>query len=238
VKQLSAPNVHNVLIIFPHPDDETFACGGVISHWAKNGTQIDCCVFTKGECGVEGAIFTPSLKEIRTKEMQQSAKALGISTVWQYDFGDGHISEHQPEITTIITELLQRHYDIVITYDQSGLYGHPDHMVVSKLVTEVIKTKFPRTTLWYTTKSVKQLQTMKLPTHMATDPAWLSNRTTPDFVIIPTWADILAKMKSLYAHKSQHFAFIKNKPSWVPLWVIPCMQANEYFSIGHQGEKL
>ncbi len=225
-----------VLVVFPHPDDESLSCGGTMYDFHRNGVQVDLLVLTKGERGIEGAFLTESLKPIRTKELQASAKYLHVNSVQQHDLGDGKLDHKKTEVSKIIDNALRQQYDLVITYDESGLYGHPDHMCVSEITTLLINTKYPTTTLWYISRPDSQFNQMKLPTHMAKDSSFIKKRRSPDIHCNISFRGMLAKIMSLESHHSQHFAFSKNKPKIAPIWLVAAVQTVEYFAIAHQGE--
>ena len=41
----------SVLVIFAHPDDAEFMCGGTVAAWANEGTDVHYCVVTDGSAG-------------------------------------------------------------------------------------------------------------------------------------------------------------------------------------------
>ena len=42
----------NILIILAHPDDPEFFCGATIAKWVREGHNVNYCLFTKGEKGI------------------------------------------------------------------------------------------------------------------------------------------------------------------------------------------
>ena len=43
-----------MLLVFAHPDDESFTTGGMVSKYSENGWEIDLCCVTNGERGQTG----------------------------------------------------------------------------------------------------------------------------------------------------------------------------------------
>ena len=41
-----------ILIILAHPDDPEYFCGATIAKWIQEGHNVDYCLFTKGEKGI------------------------------------------------------------------------------------------------------------------------------------------------------------------------------------------
>src|SRR5690606_16401089 len=92
--------------------------------------------------------------------------------------------------------------DLVVTYDLAGLYGHPDHIAASQVITSLIKTKHKHIQLWYPSFPKRVLAMMSLPEHMAKDPEFKNKRATPQFKII-TLAQMPQRLRAVYAHHSQ-----------------------------------
>src|SRR5438309_11946363 len=70
----------NVLVIAPHPDDESIGCGGTICLHADRGDRVAAVFLTSGAMGL------PDLSEgdaprTRARESEEAAGALGISSV-------------------------------------------------------------------------------------------------------------------------------------------------------------
>ncbi|MEK7509947.1 MAG: PIG-L deacetylase family protein [Patescibacteria group bacterium] len=71
-----------VLVITPHPDDETLGCGGVIKKYTNRGDKVYLCVGT--------VAYTPDwseefLKE-RQKELEHVREVLGIEKIFSLNF--------------------------------------------------------------------------------------------------------------------------------------------------------
>ncbi len=50
---------YRMLLIFAHPDDESFALGGTIAKAAQAGTDIQLVSATRGEAGKTGGLCRP-----------------------------------------------------------------------------------------------------------------------------------------------------------------------------------
>ncbi|TSC95211.1 MAG: LmbE family protein [Parcubacteria group bacterium Licking1014_1] len=71
-----------ILVIAPHPDDEVLGCGGIIKKYTKEGSEVCLCIVTKGYT----PDWTEEFIENRKKEVDSSAKILGIEKVFFLDF--------------------------------------------------------------------------------------------------------------------------------------------------------
>jgi LmbE family N-acetylglucosaminyl deacetylase len=226
-----------ILYVSPHPDDETLSAGGLLAKAAQHGAHVQAVILTQGEHGTPDAHLDDSLRSIRIAEAQAAAQQLGIMSPIQADFGDGQLTENRQGLTTYLkTLLITEKPDLIITYDTSGLYGHPDHIVVSEIITE-LATDIPKTTLWYVAMPQKILTQIGLPEHMAKDPAFKSRRQIPTHKVWIGWS-IWARIRAIYAYTSQFASFEKGLPLRpIPLWVLYSFQLFEYYSVPTQSVK-
>jgi LmbE family N-acetylglucosaminyl deacetylase len=220
-----------VLVVFPHPDDETLSAGGLISRLTQQKSDVTLIVLTRGEKGNPDAHIDPRLKDIRASELTAAAKALGVIHVTLEDFGDGELARKKPQLTTYITDVFRKHTpDLVITYDLSGLYGHEDHITVSEIVTDIIRKKYPKTTLLYTSFPKKIYRMIKLPEHMAKDPQFQKRRATPTMKVFVGF-HVVRRIQAMYAYRSQLSSFSKGMPvPAIPLWWYYSLQLFEYYA--------
>ena len=79
-----------VLMVFAHPDDETFSLGGTTKKLTREGHKIILITATKGEAGMLGdpPITTrENLGKVREKELKRAAKITGIKKIkWSICF--------------------------------------------------------------------------------------------------------------------------------------------------------
>ena len=87
----------NVLVVFPHPDDETVTCGGTINRLSRAGSAVTVLLLTRGERGNAG-LLDPALAQIRDAEAVRATDILGASRVVHEDFGDGRLSERRADV--------------------------------------------------------------------------------------------------------------------------------------------
>ena len=136
-----------ILAIFSHPDDETFGVGGTLARYADRGVPITMVSATRGEVGeiAPGTDATPeTLADHREQELRDAMAILGITDVRFLGFRDSGMkgtpeNDHPdalinaPEdavvesMVRIIRDVRPR---VIVTWDESGGYGHPDHVFV------------------------------------------------------------------------------------------------------------
>ncbi len=167
-KILTGKDKYKVLVIYPHPDDETMASGGLMAKLAYDSKyNVKCVTITTGQKGDELIKLPPKeLGDLRAKEFASAMKVLKIKNFEAWNFMDGNVRNEDKELRLRIKELLDKFSpDLIITYEKSGVYGHPDHVALSRIVTDVSK-NYPAKLL-YTTISDRQAKFAHLPYHMA-----------------------------------------------------------------------
>jgi N-acetyl-1-D-myo-inositol-2-amino-2-deoxy-alpha-D-glucopyranoside deacetylase len=143
-----------LLLVHAHPDDETIGTGATMAKYAAEGALVTLVTCTLGE---EGEILVPDLADLasdrrdalgqhRIGELAEACAALGVrdhrflggpgrwrdsgmmgtpqndrpDVFWQAD-----LDEAVGELVRVIREVRPQ---VVITYDENGGYGHPDHI--------------------------------------------------------------------------------------------------------------
>lgn len=228
VPALPVPKLGHVLIIFPHADDETNVAGLV---WLlrRQGAKVTFVVLTKGEKGTPNAHENSKLKDIRAAEMQAARNRLGGGQLIQEDFGDGELEQKPRKLERYISDLLtQVAPDVIVTYDLAGMYGHPDHITCTEVITNVLKHSGSQTELWYLAFAPRLWRHLNLPIHMAHDPAFYNRRARPTMCLFIGWG-VLAKIQAVYSHKSQRQSFRGLMPLHLPIWFVYSLQLFEYY---------
>lgn len=136
------------LLIFAHPDDETFATGGTIAKYSKEVEfqVISATTGQAGQTGEYGNISQEELGKIREGEHADAAKILGISKIHYLGLMDGELVNHSvTELADKIIPILESEDpDIVITWEKNGVSNHPDHKQMSLAATEAFMSWMPQ----------------------------------------------------------------------------------------------
>lgn len=124
-----------ILGLWAHPDDEVFASGGLIHAAKQNGQLVILITATEGSAGEtsDEKIWPQSeLGKIRRKELEDSLKILGSPEHYWLDCPDGELkSQNVSECTKKVLDAIgDRKIDTVITFEKTGITGHPDHIAV------------------------------------------------------------------------------------------------------------
>lgn len=139
-----------LMVVHAHPDDEGPTTGGVLARYSDEGVRTVLVTCTDGGLGVAAdgtepgrpGHDVPSVVEMRRHELEESCKILGVSHLERLEYPDsgmlGWPSNAAPgafwntpvEVAAARLAVLMEvyHPQVVVTYDEHGLYGHPDHI--------------------------------------------------------------------------------------------------------------
>lgn len=128
----------HVLVVFPHPDDETFGCGGTLALFAKSGVPVTYICGTLGQMGRNmGKPFfatRESLPNIREAELEEACEAIGIQHLIKLGLRDKTIEFEDPETLIDRIERILREVrpSLVLTH-YPGYAVHPDHNALGEV---------------------------------------------------------------------------------------------------------
>jgi LmbE family N-acetylglucosaminyl deacetylase len=128
-----------VLGVFPHPDDEAYAAGGLLALAARSGAHVRVACATRGEGGVfqgADAFAGRTVADVRTDELAASCQALGAAAPWLLDLPDGGLAALEPGAGQACVARVLDHVqpDLVVTLGVDGVYGHTDHLACTAWV--------------------------------------------------------------------------------------------------------
>jgi N-acetyl-1-D-myo-inositol-2-amino-2-deoxy-alpha-D-glucopyranoside deacetylase len=153
-----------LLIVHAHPDDESIGTGATMAKYVSEGASVTLVTCTLGE---EGEVLIPdlthlaadqtdSLGEHRISELTDAMAHLGV-TDFRFLGGPGKYrdsgmmgveSNKRPdcfwnadllEAATDLVEIIREvRPQVVVTYDDFGGYGHPDHIQAHRVTTYAI----------------------------------------------------------------------------------------------------
>ena len=205
----------SLLAVFAHPDDESLACGGLLAWCASAGARVSLLCLTRGEAGAGPA---DGLAEIRTRELRAAAEVLGVSDVSVLNYQDGMLpwadsASLEGDIRSAIEQIVP---DVVVTFDEDGLYWHPDHLAVHARTTAAMAVLGDRApALYYVTVppgSMRAVVDAVAPRHTSTKPLQVLGiadvdafgASAPDPSLIVDVRDFAArKLAALKCHRTQ-----------------------------------
>ena len=154
-----------LLLVHAHPDDETIGTGAVMAKHAADGDLVTLVTCTLGE---EGEVLVPELAHLasgeqdglgqhRIGELATAMEALrvtdhrflggpgrwrdsGMMGTPQNDradcFWQADLDEAVAELVRIVREVRPQ---VVVTYDEKGGYGHPDHIQAHRVTVAAVE---------------------------------------------------------------------------------------------------
>lgn len=98
MEELSIPKTAKILIVAPHPDDESIGCGGVL---AKFFSQSKVLLLTNGCKGHKSDLTDSECAQIRHNEFVAAMQSLNIEIISECGLADGDLARHLNEIPEI-----------------------------------------------------------------------------------------------------------------------------------------
>ncbi|MGX1672596.1 PIG-L family deacetylase [Streptomyces sp. NPDC055400] len=226
-----------LMAVHAHPDDEATGTGGVLARYAAEGMRTVLVTCTDGGCGDGPGGVKPggpghdpaAVALMRRQELEASCEVLKVSDLEMLDYADsgmmGWPSNDAPgsfwqtpveEGAARLAELM-RHYrpDVVVTYDENGFYGHPDHIQAHRITMAALEMTALTPKVYWTTMPRSGMQRFgeimrefhpDMPEPDPAEAAAMAEIGLPDDEIT-TWVDTTAfsgqKFDALAAHASQ-----------------------------------
>jgi LmbE family N-acetylglucosaminyl deacetylase len=142
-----------LVCVHAHPDDEAIFTSGITLHYAALGYDVVLVTCTNGRLGFDGHNRPGNeaphddlgTKATRAGELQRSAHQVGFTRIVTLGFEDsGMVGWPQNEdagafmnidvdavARTLAALLDEVRATVVVTYDENGFYGHPDHIMAN-----------------------------------------------------------------------------------------------------------
>src|SRR5215510_5539159 len=139
-----------LMAVHAHPDDEAISTGGVLARYADEGLRTVLVTCTGGEVGEisDSTLATiETLAEVRRKELERACEILRVGRLQLLGYRDsgmmGTLDNAHPssfyqasleEATARLVTLVRRERpQVLVTYDERGFYGHPDHIRANQI---------------------------------------------------------------------------------------------------------
>jgi N-acetyl-1-D-myo-inositol-2-amino-2-deoxy-alpha-D-glucopyranoside deacetylase len=134
-----------LLAVHAHPDDECLSTGGILARYAAEGARTVLVTCTDGAVGEisDPALATPeNLVEVRAGELDEAVRILGVSRLVKLGYRDSgmagtadnnhpasfHQASFDEAVERVVRIVREEQPQVVVTYDERGGYGHPDHI--------------------------------------------------------------------------------------------------------------
>ncbi len=139
-----------LLCVHAHPDDEALFTGGITSYYAERGYRVVLVTCTDGQYGFDPVgrsgddpdHDTLATRATRAGELARAAATVGYERAVQLGFHDsgmvGWPQNDDPNAfmnadvdacgATLAAIMDEVGAQVIVTYDESGFYHHPDHV--------------------------------------------------------------------------------------------------------------
>jgi LmbE family N-acetylglucosaminyl deacetylase len=191
------------LVVFAHPDDAEFLCGGTVAGWARAGTEVHYVCATDGSAGWNGPdLGREEIARTRQREMQDAADILGVAGVDYLGYVDGSLQADLALRRDVTREVRRRRPDVLVTFDPSMLWAgrsyinHPDHRAIGLAVLDVVACDAP------TRPQFPELLEEGLEPYSVRK-LWLAGDARESDLRVDIGETIDLKIKALKAHVSQ-----------------------------------
>ncbi len=220
-----------LLLVHAHPDDEAISTGGAMMKAHADGHRVVLVTATRGEVGeiynMDPEATRPRLGEVRTKELENAARILGVDRRVFLGYRDSGMvgtadnedprSFHQAPLGQAAARLADILRDekpeVVVTYAEDGTYGHPDHIKAHHVTNAALdlleKEGWRPRKLYYTAipRSAMKAFAEQIPEEARRDSVGSRIQGTPD-ELITTKVDVSdfidRKREAFGAHVSQN----------------------------------
>jgi LmbE family N-acetylglucosaminyl deacetylase len=129
------PGERRVVLISPHPDDETLAAGGLIQALRERGVPVTLVAVTDGECAY-APVGDARLAEVRTVEQMQAAERLGVGReeVVRLHLPDSDVRAKKAELLDRLRPYVTAEAHVIAPWPKDF---HPDHEVCGEVAKEL-----------------------------------------------------------------------------------------------------
>jgi LmbE family N-acetylglucosaminyl deacetylase len=155
-----------LLVVHAHPDDEATSTGGTLAKYSAEGVQTVLVTCTNGEMGDGPGGSKPgdanhdkmAVAALRRRELEESSRILRVDHLemlgyrdsgmegWASNDDSGTFCNLPVDVAAEPLAELMRLFrpQVVVTYDDFGFYGHPDHIQAHRITVAALeKTQLP-----------------------------------------------------------------------------------------------
>lgn len=127
----------NVLVVAPHPDDESIGCGGILRQHANRSDRVVVVFLTSGELALK-KLRKETAWRVREAEAQAAAEVLGVSHTDFLRGPDWFLSDHIDPAASALRNVLERERaDLVfLPHPQDA---HPDHRSATEIYRRAVE---------------------------------------------------------------------------------------------------
>lgn len=126
----------HVLVISPHPDDESIGCGGTLRRHVAAGDTVLVVFLTSGEKGGHGLSEVETIR-VRELEARLATQLLGIDQIEFFHLPDGAVRITRQAVSRLRQLLIDFHPQTV--YVPHSKEMHTDHRAAVRLLKNALR---------------------------------------------------------------------------------------------------
>lgn len=167
--------VRTLMAVHAHPDDEVISTGGILARYAEEGVRTVVVTCTDGSQGFGPGGAQPgepghdpdAVANTRRDELNRSCSLLGVNHLEILGYRDsgmaGWTGNSDPDAFCRVpvaraaeglAKLIERYQpQVVVTYDENGGYGHPDHIQTHRVTMAALDQSENPAKVYFTARS-------------------------------------------------------------------------------------
>src|SRR5688500_3544915 len=172
-----------LMAVHAHPDDEASSTGGILARYSAEGVRTIVVTCTNGEYGDGTDRVKPGepghdpelVRKIRMAELDVALEALGVNhserlgyhdsglIQWEYkDRPDVSWNADVNEASDRLVALFEQYRpQVVVTYDENGGYGHPDHVQTHRITMAAMEKSTIPQKLYFTARRRADMEAIR-----------------------------------------------------------------------------
>ena len=191
----------SALVLFAHPDDAEFMCGGTVAKWTREGCAVHYVVCTDGSAGSnDPGARREEVAPVREREQRAAADVLGVTSVTFLGETDGMLEVNLATRRKVCREVRRLRPEVLVAPDPSRLWfgsgyiNHWDHKQAGLLALTAVMPDAP-TRVMFDDLEREGIEPYEVPN------LWLGSNESDTYVDITDTIDV--KIAALAAHVSE-----------------------------------
>lgn len=217
---MNIASLGSILGIWAHPDDETWACAGIMAEAIKNGQKVACVTATKGGAGKTASQRKwpqEQLTQIRETELGNALSIIGVHDLHWLGYEDGKLAaaDRKRAIVKVAKLIDTIRPDTILTFERQGITGHADHRTICSWTCAAVKQSLCKPVVYGACETTQRYDKIGRRCDQLFDiyidlkEPFMVDEEHGDLVFKLSRADAKQKLAALKAHQSQTALFFK-----------------------------
>jgi len=131
---LDLTGCNGLVVVAPHPDDETLGLGATAAHLVASGVKVQVVSVSDGGAAQLGAspVDRTRLETTRRGELLRATGILGVHPATSLGLPDGQLADHEDRLTDLLAAILEGVAPGTWCAATWRGDGHPDHETIGR----------------------------------------------------------------------------------------------------------